>query len=75
MPRLPIVPPRKLIKVLKKKGFVLHRVKGSHHIFIRTSDRLTVTVPVHPGHDLGRGLTESILKDAKISTEDFLKLL
>lgn len=75
MPKLPIVPARKLIKVLKKKGFTLHRIKGSHHTFIRNTDRLTVTVPVHPGHDLGRGLTITILKDAGISDEEFLKLL
>lgn len=75
MPKLPVVSARKLIKVLKKKKFVLHRIKGSHHTFIRWSDKKTVTVPVHPGHDLGRGLTESILKDADISDEEFLKLL
>ncbi|MBI2612146.1 type II toxin-antitoxin system HicA family toxin [Candidatus Gottesmanbacteria bacterium] len=75
MPKLPTVSARKLIKVLKKKGFVLHRIKGSHHTFIRTIDRIRVTVPVHPGHDVGRGLTESILKDAGISDEEFFKLL
>lgn len=75
MPKIPIVSARKLIKVLKKKGFTLHRIKGSHHTFIRMSDRITVTVPVHPGHDLGRGLTETILKDASISDEEFIKLL
>ena len=75
MPKLPTVTARKLIKVLKKKEFVLHRTKGSHQTFIKQSDRKTVTVPVHPGHDLGRGLTATILKDAEISDEEFLKLL
>jgi len=75
MPKLPVVSARKLIKVLKKKGFILHRINGSHHTFKRTSDKVTVTVPVHPGHDLGRGLTKSILKDASITDEEFLKLL
>jgi len=75
MPKLPIVSARKLIRVLKKKGFVLHRTKGSHHTYIRAIDQLTVTVPVHPGHDLGRGLTMEILKEADISAEEFLKLV
>lgn len=75
MPKIPIVSARKLIKVLKIKGFVLHRVKGSHHTFKRIIDKKTTTVPVHPGHDLGRGLTRQILDDADISTEEFLKLL
>ena len=72
MPRLPAVRPRKLIKVLKNKGFVLDRVKGSHHILKRGD--ISVTVPFH-NRDLGRGLTKSILDDAEISVEEFIKLL
>ncbi len=75
MPKLPIVTATKLIKVLKKKGFIHKRTAGSHHIFIRTEDRLRVSVPVHKGRDLGRGITLAILKDAKISPDEFTKLL
>ncbi len=75
MPNIPIISARKLIKVLQKKGFVLHRVRGSHHIFIRKTDQLSVSVPVHTGHDIGRGITRSILRDAEITPEEFLKLL
>ena len=31
MPKLPSLTPQKIIKVLEKKGFVLDRIKGSHH--------------------------------------------
>lgn len=75
MPKLPVISARKLIRVLKKKGFTLHRTKGSHHIFIQRIDKLTVAIPVHPGHDLGRGITLTILKEADITIEEFLKLL
>lgn len=75
MPRLPTVNAPKLIKVLKKTNFVLQRIHGSHHIFVRIEDKLTVSVPVHRGRDLGRGITLAILKDAKISPDDFVKLL
>lgn len=74
MGKLPVVSARKLIKVLKKKGFILNRIAGSHHIFVREVDKLSVSVPVHPGHDLGRGITLSILKDADITVDEFLKL-
>ncbi|KKS80153.1 MAG: YcfA family protein [Candidatus Gottesmanbacteria bacterium GW2011_GWC1_43_10] len=70
MPKLPVIPARKLIKVLKKKGFTLHRINGSHHIFIRKDDQLSTSVPVHPGHDLGKGITKSILDDAHISIDE-----
>ena len=69
MPKIPIVSARKLIKVLKKEGFVLNRTKGSHFIFIRDSDKRSVSVPNHPGKDLGRGIIQSILKDADISID------
>lgn len=53
---------------------MLQRVHGSHHIFVRIEDKLTVSVPIHKGRDLGRGITLAILKDAKISPEEFIKL-
>ena len=75
MPKLPAVSARKLIKVLRKKGFELDHSTGSHFIFRHPETNLRVSIPVHQGKDLGRGLTLSILKDAKITQEDFMKLL
>lgn len=75
MPKIPIVKAQKLIKVLKKRGFVLDRIHGSHHIFVHELDQLSASIPVHKGHDLGRGITMAILKDANISVDEFLQLL
>ena len=75
MPKIPIVTTRKLRKVLKKKGFALNRIHGSHHIYVHPNKKLTVSIPVHAGHDLGRGLILGILKDAQISVDEFLKLI
>jgi len=75
MPNVPIVTARKIITVIKKKGFVYKRSKGSHQIYIRFSDQKSVSIPIHSGKDLGRGITRSILKDADISLEEFLKLI
>lgn len=75
MPNIPVVTAQKLIRVLKKKGFSLHRTAGSHHIFVHMAEKLTVSVPVHKGRDLGRGITQAILRDAHISIEEFKKLV
>lgn len=72
--RLPAIKPRQLIRVLEHKGWKLHRVKGSHHVFVHPMNPKPITVPVHPG-DLKRGLVAGVLKDAGISREEFLKLL
>ena len=75
MPKIPIVTARKLIKVLKKKGFVLDHVSGSHHVFYNPENKRRASVPVHKGKDLGKGITLSILKDADVEISEFLKLL
>jgi predicted RNA binding protein YcfA (HicA-like mRNA interferase family) len=38
-----------------------------------SSRRIAVTVPIHTGADLGRGLAVRILKDAGFSVEDFVR--
>lgn len=70
MPRIPIVNSEKLIRLLKKKGFVLNRISGSHHILIHKDQHLRVSVPVHKGKTLGRGITLAILKDAGVNPSE-----
>jgi predicted RNA binding protein YcfA (HicA-like mRNA interferase family) len=35
----------------------------------------TYIVPVHKGEDIGRGLLQEIIKDTKLTKEEFLKYL
>jgi predicted RNA binding protein YcfA (HicA-like mRNA interferase family) len=51
-----------LIKDLRAAGWVLDRVRGSHHLF-KHSDRSGHVVP-HPKKDLGIGLIGAIRKQA-----------
>jgi predicted RNA binding protein YcfA (HicA-like mRNA interferase family) len=75
MPKVPIITARKLIKVLKKAGFVLDHSQGSHYIFYHPKKKIAVPVPVHAGKDLGKGLVMAILKESKITIDEFLRLL
>ena len=70
----PAVKGKDLISALRGAGFVVVRVKGSHH-FIRHSDGRATVVPVHAGETLGPGLLASILRDLKLSREQLQKLL
>jgi predicted RNA binding protein YcfA (HicA-like mRNA interferase family) len=74
MPRVPTVTPSRMIAFLKSLGFRESRQKGSHKFF-RHPDGRTATVPFHKGEDLGRGLTEKILKDADVTRDFFLDWL
>jgi predicted RNA binding protein YcfA (HicA-like mRNA interferase family) len=65
---------RRVIKVLTKIGFRVERRRGSHVVLKHRDGRVTV-VPVHSGEKVGRGLLLKIVKDAKLTREEFLELL
>ena len=69
MPKLPSLNPKKIIKILKEKGFILDRIKGSHHIYYHPETRRRVVVPMHK-KELPKGTLMEILKQAGISKED-----
>ena len=73
MSKLPILPARKVIRILDKFGFKVHRQTGSHIHLYHPDRRLLVTVPNHP--ELARGTLHAILKQAKLSKEEFLQNL
>jgi predicted RNA binding protein YcfA (HicA-like mRNA interferase family) len=52
-----------LIRELEKAGWVLKRVRGSHHVFVHLQRRGIVVVP-HPKRELGVGLVAAIRKQA-----------
>ena len=68
------IPAKKVIKVLNKIGFEVVRQRGSHVILKYPDGRVTI-VPVHSGEDIGRGLLSKIIKDTRMTREQFLKLL
>jgi len=72
--RLPTVSARDMLSALKRAGFIIVRVKGSHH-FLRHKDdpRRETVIALHPG-DLPAG-TVRILKQAKLSRKEFVSLL
>lgn len=74
MSKLPVLNPRKLIKVLKRLGFERIRQEGSH-IFFKHSDGKTTVVPFHSGKDIGRGLLREILNDIGLTPKEFQKQL
>ena len=54
-----------LIRELNKAGWVLDRIRGSHHVFKHSARPGHVTVP-HPKKDLAKGLLAAIRKQAAL---------
>jgi len=60
--KLPRLTGEQLIKILVRNGFELKRRKGGH---VQLEDNAGVTVPLHPGKEIGRGLLRSDFEDGE----------
>lgn len=74
MAKLPNVTAKVVASVLESIGFQTVRQKGSH-LRMRHIDGRVVTVPIHDGQTLGKGLLLKILRDAELTKEAFIDLL
>jgi predicted RNA binding protein YcfA (HicA-like mRNA interferase family) len=61
--------PKELIKLLERKGFVLKRSKGSHHIYKHPFTKHQAVIPMNK-KDLSKGIFYEILKQAGIDKDD-----
>jgi predicted RNA binding protein YcfA (HicA-like mRNA interferase family) len=73
--RLPHVRGVEVLNALKRGGFVLTHVRGSHHYLRKPGQSALVTVPVHGSCDLPVGTLRAILRQADLSVDEFLRLL
>ena len=74
MPKIHPVPARKVLRALRKLGFKIVRVRGSHVVLKREDGRLTV-IPIHGGEDIGRGLLRKIAYDVGMSLKEFFEFI
>ena len=68
-----ILPPEKIIKVMKKLGFFKISQKGSHAKYINDKTGKIFIIPMH--YEVARGTLKSILEQADIELEEFFKYL
>jgi predicted RNA binding protein YcfA (HicA-like mRNA interferase family) len=71
---LPQVTARELVRFLKTQGSAEDRQTGSHLTLWHAERNVSVTIPVHTGCGIGRGLAVRILKDAGFNVDDYLRL-
>jgi len=69
MSAFPAITGAHLLKALRRLGFDLIRVKGTHH-FLRHPDGRCTVVPIHRGETIGRGLLAQILRDCEITRDE-----
>ncbi len=75
MPNLPHLSGREIIRALERLGYVQARQRGSHVVMKKSTNEGSIgcVVPLH--NEVAIGTLHSILKQARISTEEFLKVV
>jgi len=72
--KLPVVSGIKVVKALTKVGYELDHQTGSHMILRkREPPHLRITVPNHK--EIAKGTLRSIIREAGLSVEEFVRLL
>ena len=76
-PRLPRVTGKEVIAALKREGFVVVMETSGSHKFLSHPDDATryATVAVHSGKNIPIGTLNEILRTARLTPEDYRKLL
>jgi len=70
---LPIVSGRECVKALEKAGYYFKRREGSHIILRRNDPFSQIVVPDH--QELDKGTLRSIIKQAGLGVDEFVRLL
>jgi predicted RNA binding protein YcfA (HicA-like mRNA interferase family) len=74
MPNLPHLSGKEIIRALERLGFVQARQRGSHVVMKKSTADGSVgcVVPLHG--EVAIGTLHSILKQAKVSPDEFIKV-
>ncbi len=75
MPKLPSVTGKDAVKAFQALGFEVKRIKGSHHMMVKTGHRFVLSVPVHGNERLKKGTLRSLINDAGVTVEEFIDVL
>jgi len=73
MAKLPVISGKKAIKAFEKAGFVKCRQRGSHVNMKKEGEPVLLPVPLH--RELKRSLLRDLIRDAGLTTEQFVDLL
>ena len=74
-PPLPTVTARQVARAAEKPGFRFDRQRGSHAVYIRSSDGQRIVIPMHKGRDIRARLLPSFISDMGITRDEFQGLL
>ena len=75
MPKIPQISGQQAVAAFCKAGFFVIRINGSHHILKSDNCIHRLSIPVHAGKNIGKGLLSDQIKKAGLTLEEFLSFL
>jgi predicted RNA binding protein YcfA (HicA-like mRNA interferase family) len=61
---------RELARAIERKGWILLRIHGSHHIYGKEGGGARLSVPLHGDRPLKTGLLHHLMKMAGLAEDD-----
>ena len=61
---------KKFCKIVERNGWILKRISGSHHIYVKQGTDIILVIPVHKNDDLKTGLLLSLMKLSEINESE-----
>lgn len=61
---------RDLARIVQKRGWILARIHGSHHVFTKPGRRERIVIPMHGNEPLKIGLLRALMKIAEVEEAD-----
>lgn len=75
MPRIPRISGAEAVAAFERAGWALDRISGSHHILKRAGNPNRLSIPVHKGKNVGKGLLKAQIDAAGLTVAEFIELL
>jgi len=64
-----------VVRAFQRAGWKITRQRSSHVILEKEGHEATLSVPVHKGKNVKRGTLRNLIKDARMSVDEFLEYI
>lgn len=64
-----------VVRAFQRAGWKITRQRSSHIILEKEGHEATLSIPVHKGKNVKRGTLRDLIRDAKMSVEEFVEYI
>ena len=64
-----------VVRAFQRAGWEITRQRSSHVILEKEGYEATLSIPVHKGKNVKRGTLRDLIKDARMSVDEFLEYI